>query len=244
MLRLIPLLPLLAAFALSLAHAGDAHVAVASNFIVPMQVLARDFAGASGHTITVSSGASGKLYAQVKHGAPFDVLLSADSEAPARLAREALGGTPFTYAIGRLVLWSPQPGRIDGTPAVLQRGAFKRLAVANAKLAPYGAAAQDVLQALQLATRLQPKLVVGENIAQTYQFVASGNAELGFVARSQVIRASGSMWLVPPALHRPLRQDALLLKRGAANPAARAWVDYLQSPAARAIIQTHGYDLP
>ncbi len=236
----------LATFALSLAHAGQAHVAVASNFIAPIQVLARDFEAATGHALIVSSGASGKLYAQVRHGAPFDVLLSADAATPARLAREGLGETPFTYAIGRLVLWSAQPGRLDGTDAALRRGAYRRLAIANPKLAPYGAAAMQVLQRLGLADATRRKFVIGENIAQTYQFVASGNVELGFVARSQVMRdgrlATGSAWHVPASLHDPIRQDALLLRRGSANPAARAWIEYLRSPAARDVIRAHGYD--
>lgn len=230
----------------ALAHAGHAHVAVASNFAAPMKQLATQFEQASGHTLTLSSGATGKFYAQIKHGAPFDVLLAADDETPARLLREGDAIQSQTYAIGRLALWSERPGFVDGSDTVLRQNRFQRLAIANSKLAPYGSAAVEVLTKLKLLDNVQDKFVIGENIAQTYQFVASGNAELGFVALSQVMQegklSSGSVWRVPASLHTPIRQDAALLKRGEHNAAARALLDYLNTPAALAIIRSYGYE--
>ncbi|MHB1083454.1 MAG: molybdate ABC transporter substrate-binding protein [Thiobacillus sp.] len=228
------------------ALAAQAHVAVASNFAAPMNALAVRFEQETGHTLTLSSGATGKFYAQIKHGAPFDVLLAADAETPARLLREGDALQRQPYAIGRLALWSAQPGYIDDSGAVLKQNRFQRLAIANPKLAPYGAAAADVLARLNLTDRVQNKLVTGENIAQTYQFVASGNAELGFVALSQVMHngtlRSGSVWQVPATLHAPIRQDAVLLRHGANNAAARALLDYLNTPAAIAVIRSYGYE--
>lgn len=228
-------------------HAGQASVAVASNFAAPMKQLAAQFERATGHTLTISTGATGKFYAQIKNGAPFDVFLAADDEIPARLMREGEAVMQQTYAIGRLVLWSAQPGYVTGNEEVLRQNRFERLAIANPKLAPYGAAAIEVLTRLKLADRVQPKFVVGENIAQTYQFIASGNAELGFVALSQVVQdgklASGSAWLVPTSLHAPIRQDAVLLKRGEHNTAARALFDFLKSPAAAlTLTRSFGYE--
>ena len=235
------------AFTLSLhANAGEASVAAASNFAAPMKQLATQFEQASGHTLVLSSGATGKFYAQIKHGAPFDVLLAADDETPARLLREGDAVQSQVYAIGRLALWSDRPGLIDGSDAVLRQNRFQRLAIANPKLAPYGSAAVEVLAKLKLTDQVQNKFVTGENIAQTYQFVASGNAELGFVALSQVMLngklSSGSAWLVPASLHSPIRQDAALLKRGENNAAARALLDYLNTPAALATIRSYGYE--
>jgi molybdate transport system substrate-binding protein len=185
----------------------------------------------------------------VRQGGPYGVFLSADEATPRRLEAEGLGvpGTRLTYAVGRLVLWSARPGRVDDAGAVLREAAFRRLAVANPKLAPYGAAALEAMSRLGVLESLRPRLVQGENIAQTYQFVASGNAELGFVALSQVQAdgriASGSGWLVPSSLHAPLRQDAILLSPGRDNPAARALLAFLRSDAARALIRAHGYEL-
>ena len=235
-------------FALSpaLTHAGQAQVAVASNFAAPMKQLAVQFEQASGHTLVLSSGATGKFYAQIKHGAPFDVLLAADDETPARLLREGDAVLSQTYAIGRLALWSDRPGLVDGSDTVLRQNRFQRLAIANSKLAPYGLAAAEVLTRLKLFDSVQDKFVIGENIAQTYQFVASGNAELGFVALSQIMQdgklTGGSAWRVPASLHSPIRQDAALLKRGENNAAARALLDYLNTPAALAIIRSYGYE--
>ena len=229
-----------------MAHAGQAHIAVASNFAAPMKKLAAQFEQATGHTLTLSSGATGKFYAQIKNGAPFDVLLAADDDTPARLMREGEAVQTQLYAIGRLALWSERAGFIDGNDAVLRQNRFQRLAIANPKLAPYGRAAMEVLAKLKLTDSVQDKLVTGENIAQTYQFVASGNAELGFVALSQVMQdgklTSGSVWVVPSTLHSPIRQDAALLKRGETNAAARALLDYLKTPAAQTTIRSFGYE--
>lgn len=227
-------------------HAGQAHVAVAANFLAPMKQLAPLFEQSSGHTLVVSSGSTGKFYAQIKNGAPFDVLLAADDETPARLMREGDAVRTQPYAIGKLALWSADRGKIDGTDSVLRRGNYTRLAIANPKLAPYGAAAMQVLEKLGLADTIKGKSVVGENIGQTYQFVASGNAGIGFVALSQITRdgklTSGSVWQMPASLYAPIRQDAALLKRGENNPAARALLDYLDTPAALAVIRSYGYE--
>lgn len=251
--RLCRLPRLLAAIALGLcslsARAGEVQVAVAANFAAPMQAIATQFAKDTGHRAVLMGGSTGKLYAQIRNGAPFEVFLSADDATPARLVAEgsALRGSRFTYALGRLVLWSATPGLVDAEGKVLARGGFAHLALANPKLAPYGAAAMQVLGALGLAETLRSKLVVGESIAQAYQFVHSGNAQLGFVALAQVAQdgaiASGSAWRVPAELHAPIRQDAVLLARGQANPAARALLEYLQGPAARAVIRSYGYGL-
>jgi molybdate transport system substrate-binding protein len=229
------------------AKAGEVRVAVAANFAAPMARLGAAFTAATGHTLKLSSGATGKFYAQITAGAPFDVLLAGDSTTPARLVGEghAVAGTNTSYAIGRLVLWSATPGRVDAQGAVLRSAAVRHIAIANPKTAPYGAAAMQVLAALGLADSLRPKLVTGENIAQAYQFVATGNADIGFVALSQVAvpgqAPKGSAWPVPAALHSEIRQDAVLLKAGASNPAALALLAYLQTPAARALIQSYGY---
>lgn len=231
------------------ARADDVAVAVAANFTAPMQQLAADFARQSGHKLQLSFGATGKFYAQIRNGAPFEVLLSADDTTPAKLENERLAvpGSRFTYAVGKLVLWSAKAGYVDEQGAVLAKGEFKHLSIANPKLAPYGAAALEVLTRRQLLQAVQPKLVQAENIAQAYQFVASGNAELGFVALSQVFRdgriAEGSGWIVPAAWHAPLRQEAVLLARGRGRPAAAALLDYLKSPPAKAVIRRYGYDL-
>jgi molybdate transport system substrate-binding protein len=230
-------------------RADDVAVAVAANFAGPMEHIAADFAKDTGHHAQVTAGATGKLYAQLANGAPFGVFLAADETTPAKLETDKLAvpGTRFTYAIGKLVLWSAKAGFVDGAGAVLRQGRFEHLAIANPKLAPYGAAAMQVLEALGLTASLQPKIVQGENIGQTAQFVSSGNAELGFVALSQVAVPGqpviGSYWLVPPNLYAPIRQDAVLLQRDAANPAARALLEYLKGPKARAVIEAYGYAL-
>lgn len=232
---------------LGVAHAGTVSVAVAANFTAPMQKIAAAFEADTGHKAELSFGATGKFYAQITHGAPFQVLLSADDTTPARLEREgkAVAHSRFTYAIGTLVLWSAQPGAVDAKGDVLKSGDFKHLAIANPKLAPYGAAALQVMEKLGVATALQPRLVQGENIAQTFQFVSTGNAQLGFVALSQVMAdgkiRSGSAWQVPAHLHDPIRQDAVLLNPGKDSPAAAALLTYLRANTARAIIQSYGY---
>lgn len=232
------------------AHAAEVNVAVAANFASPMETLAQRFQAATGHTARVSVGSTGRLYSQIVQGAPFELLLAADDETPARLVAEGLARATnrATYAIGQLVLYSATPGLVDAQGAVLARpGGFQRLAIANPKLAPYGQAAMAVLQARGLAQALAPRLVMGDSIAQAFQFVATGNAELGFVAWSQVqgARASaGSVWRVPAELHPEIRQDAVLLKSGEANPAAVALWRWLRSAEARQVVAEAGYRLP
>jgi molybdate transport system substrate-binding protein len=229
-------------------QAAEVMVAVAANFTAPMKMLAKSFEQDTGHKVVLSFGSTGSFYAQIKNGAPFDVLLSADSDTPLRLEKEGLGatGTRFTYATGRLALWSPKVGVVDSQGNVLRSGNFQRLAIANPKLAPYGAAAMQVLAKLGLEAVLQPKLVQGENITQAYQFTASENAQLGFVALSQVFMqgnlSQGSAWVVPAHLHAPLQQDAIVLRRGQDNPGAQALMAYLQSEKARRTLQSFGYD--
>jgi molybdate transport system substrate-binding protein len=230
-----------------LAQANAVQVAVAANFTAPMQKIAAQFEHDTGHQAVVAFGATGKLYAQIENGAPFEVLLAADAATPARLEQEGqtVRGTRFTYAIGKLVLWSARNGVVDPNGEVLRKAGFAHLAIANPKTAPYGAAALDTLNRLHLYERLRPRLVQGENISQTQQFVSTGNAELGFVALSQVWRdgkfMGGSAWIVPAQLYGPIRQDAVILAKGAANPAARAFIDYLKSDKARAIVRSFGY---
>ena len=240
----------LAALALlTQASAAEVKVAVAANFSAPMQKLAQVFERQTGHKALLSFGGTGSLHAQIRHGAPFQVLLAADDETPRRLEAEGLGvpGSRFTYATGRLVLWSRQPGLVDDKGEVLRSGKFQRLAIANPKLAPYGAAAVETLTRLGLLAELQPRIVQGDNIGQTYQFVASENAQLGFVALSQVHAdgriSQGSGWLVPASLHQPIRQDAVLLKAGQGNPAASALLTFLRGDKARAVIRSYGYEI-
>ena len=232
---------------LGVVQAAEVSVAVAANFTVPMQKIASLFEQDTGHKAVLAFGSTGRFYAQVRNGAPFQVLLAADDETPARLEREGAGvaGSRFTYAVGRLVLWSRQPGLVDARGEVLKSGRFDKLALADPKLAPYGAAAMETMAALGVLEAVRPRFVQGESIAQTYQFVASENAQLGFVALSQVFAdgriTSGSGWVVPPELHAPIRQDAILLDKGRGNPAATALLQYLRSEKARAIIRSHGY---
>ena len=229
------------------AAAGEAGVAVAANFLEPMRKLAAEFQADSGHELKLSAGSTGKLYAQIREQAPFDLFLAADQKHPRLALEEGLAAAaPFTYAVGRLALWSADSQRLTGDPvAALRGGAFRKLAIASPKLAPYGLAAQQTLEALGLWAALEPKLVQGENISQTFQFVATHNAELGFVALSQLSTpdkpAGGSRWLVPAEMHEPIRQDGVLLKRGEANEAARAALAFLRSAKARAIIEAYGY---
>jgi molybdate transport system substrate-binding protein len=239
----------LALMAAGIASADEVHVAVAANFSAPMKEIAAAFERESGHKVLATVGATGKFYAQIKNGAPFQVLLAADDETPARLEQEgsAPPATRFTYAIGKLVLWSPQPGLVDARGEVLSQGKFEHLAIANPKLAPYGAAAIETLDKLGLRERLAPKLVQGDSIAQAHQFVVSGAAPLGFVALSQVSSGgkvqSGSAWMVPASMYSPIRQDAVLLMAGKDKPAATAFLRYLQGEPARAVIRAYGYEL-
>jgi len=244
------LLALAAALALACAaRAAEVNVAVATNFAEAARALAALLQQTSGHSARLSFGATGALYAQIKNGAPFDVFLAADDQRPARLEREgaAVPGSRFTYAAGRLALWSAQPGLVDDKGAVLKSGGFGKLAIANPGNAPYGAAAMQTMDKLGLRAALQPKLVTGESIGQTYGFIASGNAALGFVALSQVQQGgrlkSGSVWIVPGSLHAPIVQDAVLLERGRANPAAAAWLQLLRSPRGKQLMREYGYEV-
>ena len=227
--------------------AAEVNVAVAANFTAPMKLIAADFAKQSGHQAVLTFGATGKFYAQITNGAPFDVLLAADDETPAKLEKEgaAVSNSRFTYATGRLVLWSAKDGVVDDKGEVLKKGNFKYIAIAAPKLAPYGAAAVETMNKLGLAASLQSKWVKGESIGQAFSFVQTGNAELGFVALSQVYEngtlKSGSGWIVPDNLHNPIKQDAVLLTHGKDNKAAIALLAYLKTESAKAVIRSFGY---
>ena len=231
------------------ALAAEVNVAVAANFTAPMKVIAAEFEKDTGHKAKLSFASTGKFYAQIKNGAPFQVMLSADDATPARLEAEGLGvpGSRFTYAIGTLVLWSAKPGLVDADAGVLRSGNYNKLAIANPRLAPYGKAAEEVLAGMGLLAGARAKFVMGENIAQTYQFAHTGNADIGFVALAQVMKdgkvASGSAWIVPGRLHTPIRQDALILASGKGNAAASGLIDYLKTNKARAIIRAYGYEI-
>lgn len=230
------------------ACADEVSVAVAANFTAPMQKIAAEFEKDTGHKVATAFGATGKFYAQIKNGAPFEVLLAADDETPTRLIKEnaAVAGSEFTYAIGKLVLWSAKPAIVDPAGEVLKIGNFDHLAIANPKLAPYGAAAVEVMKSLAVYDALQAKIVTGESIAQTYQFISSGNALLGFVALSQVLKdgkTEGSAWVVPAKLYAPIRQDAVLLEKGKGKLAAQALLQYLKTDKAKTIIRSFGYAL-
>lgn len=236
------------AFLACAAQAEEIELAVAANFSAPMQEIAAAFEQSSGHKPKLIFGATGVLYAEIKNGAPFDVLLAADAETPNRLVREgeAVAESEFTYAIGKLVLWSPKPGVVDGDGQVLKSGAFEHLAICNPKLAPYGAASVEAMRAWGVYETLKPKIVEGQNVTQAYQFVASGAAELGFVALSQVFRngkLQGSGWIVPTNLYSRIRQNAVVLNKGKGKSVSAELMKYLQSETARAIIQSYGYDL-
>lgn len=240
----------LACAALSLmagaSHAADVQVAVAANFTEPARDIAAAFEKITGNHVVMSFGASGTFFSQIEQGAPFEVFLSADAERPARLEADGFGlkGMRFAYAYGQLVLWSPAPGLVDGQGAVLAKGNFEHLAIADPAAAPYGAAAVETLKKLGLYDKLSPRIVKGASIAQAFAFLQSGAADLGFVARSQVIRqAGGSQWIVPKADYAPIDQQAVLLKPGANDPAARAYLDFLRSPQAVAIIKSYGYEV-
>ncbi len=231
------------------APADDVRVAVAANFARPLERIAADFERDTGNHLVVSAGATGAFFAQIESGAPFDVFLAADEATPERLERDgyALKGTRFTYAVGALVLWSARALYVDPEGAVLKKGSFRHLAIANPRLAPYGAAAMETLASLGLVDAVGPRIVQGESIAQAYQFVATGSAELGFVALSQIITPgatpSGSFWIVPRRLHAPIAQDAVILRSGAASVPARSFCQYLEAPKARAVIESFGYEV-
>lgn len=229
------------------AQADEIRVAVASNFQPAMAATVSSFEQQSGHTVTLIGGSTGKHYAQILNGAPFDAFFAADAERPRLLEADQriVPGSRFTYAIGKLLLWSPDRDRVDPEGAVLDAGTFNHLAIANPMLAPYGAAARQVLEALDLWEPLAGKLVRGENIGQTFQFVVSGNAELGFVARAQVehpgFQLQGSSWEPPQDLYDPIEQQAVLLRDSAAG---RDLMAFMQRPQTRALIRAYGYDVP
>jgi molybdate transport system substrate-binding protein len=245
-MRLCPSLWLLPALlgVTAAAAADEIRVAVATNFIAAIEALVERFEATSGHTVLVSSGSTGAHYAQIKNGAPFEAFFAADSERPRLLEDEgvAVPGSRFLYATGRVALWSTRAGYVDADGAVLATGSFRHLAVANPELAPYGAAARDVLTARGLWERLKPRLVTGQDIGQAFSFVQTGNAELGFVAWAQIKQPrgeiAGSYWLVPESLHRPIEQEAVLLRDVSA---ARALLEFVKGPEAREIIRSYGY---
>ena len=227
-------------------QAAEVQVAVASNFTAPMQKIAAAFEADTGHKAVLAFGSTGRFYAQIQNGAPFDVLLAADDETPAKLEQQGQGGSRSTYAIGKLVLWSRQPALVDEQGEVLRSGRFGKIALADPRLAPYGRAAIETLTRLGLLDTLRPKFVQGENIAQAWQFVATENAPIGFVALSQVWAEGrlkeGSAWVVPATLYSPIRQDMILLNKGRNNVAATALLTYLRGEKARTIIRSYGYD--
>jgi molybdate transport system substrate-binding protein len=229
--------------------ADDVQLAVAANFTAPMKEIVADFEKETGHVVKAAYGSTGKLYAQITNGAPFEALLAADTATPTKLVEEGagVGDSQFTYATGTLVLWSSKPDFVDDEGKVLGSGGFNKLAIANPKTAPYGAAATQVLTALGLLEQVQPKFVTGENIAQTFQFVSTGNADLGFVALSQIMKdgqmTGGSAWIVPGDLHDPIRQDAVVLEKGKNKPAVAALMEYLKGAEAQAIIKAFGYEI-
>jgi len=251
MLTRRPLLAVAIAAAISLwtgaaALAAEAKVAVAANFTEPAKAIAARFEATTGHKLVLSFGSSGQFYTQIANGAPYDVFLSADSERPAKAEADGLAapGARFTYATGRLVLFSKTPGLVDAKGAVLAKGGFDKLAIADPKAAPYGQAAVETLTKLKLYDRLKPKIVTGTSITQAYQYVQTGAAELGFVALSQVVNETGgSRWLVPAADHAPIDQQAVLLKTGADNAAGKAFLRFLKGQEARTIIKRYGYEV-
>lgn len=231
------------------ALADEVQVAVAANFTAPIKAIAKDFEKDTGHKLVASFGATGQFYAQINNGAPFEVFLAADDSTPAKLEQEkqTVEGSRFTYAIGTLALWSAKPGYVDAQGEVLKKNDYKHLSIANPKTAPYGLAATQVLAKLNLTEATEGKLVEGQNITQAFQFVSTGNAELGFVALSQIYKdgkvENGSAWIVPSSLHDPIRQDAVILNKGKDNPAAKAFIDYLRGPKATAVIKSYGYEI-
>ena len=230
------------------AFAEQVLVAVAANFVPPFREIAIEFERTTGHNVQVAAGSSGNFYSQIKNGAPFDVFFSADNERPKLLGEEGFGvkDSRFTYAIGRLVLWSPNADLIKGEET-LRFKQYKRLTIANPKTAPYGLAAMQAMQKLELWEGIQSQIVMGESLGQTMGFIESGNAQLGFVALSQVmdpkIKGKGSRWDVPTNLHEPIKQDVILLTKGKNNPAAKALMEFIGSPQAKAIIERYGYEL-
>lgn len=239
-----------AAFASLPAAAEVVTAAVAANFTKTIEEIGARFMEDTGHTIRFSFGPSGKLYAQIRNGAPFELFFSADTEKPELLAAEGRADAPFVYARGRLALYSPILPVRESWRQILEEAGFRHLAIANPRTAPYGAAALDVLGALGVLDKVEPKFVRGESIAHAFQFVATGNAALGFVALSQLVDPAspafgkGEYWLVPEDLHPPIEQGAALLERGRGHAGAQAFIEYMRSPQARAIMERYGYAVP
>ncbi|MDP2096161.1 MAG: molybdate ABC transporter substrate-binding protein [Hydrogenophaga sp.] len=236
------------ALASAAAMADEVSVAGAANFTAPFKQIATDFEKDTGHKLVASFGSTGTLYAQIRNGAPFELLLAADDATPTRLIQEnaAVAASQFSYAIGKLVLWSAKPGVVDPAGEVLKRGSFQHIALTNPQLAPYGAAAVQTLQALGVYDRLAPRFVTAETTVQAYQFISSGNSPLGFVALSQVLKdgqIEGSAWVVPADLYTSIRQNAVILNKGRDKPGATAFMNYLQGPKARAVIRGFGYGI-
>ncbi len=242
-------LALLLAAITTVVSAAEIKVAVAANFVAPFKDIASVFETETGHKVLITPGASGKFYAQISNGAPFEVFFSADDETPIKLEKEgkAIEGTRFTYATGTLALWSAKDNVVDASGEVLKAGKFKYLAIANSRVAPYGMAAVQTMQKMGLLSILEPKIVQGESIAQTHQFINTGNAELGFVALSQVYQngklKSGSAWIVPDSFHDALRQDAVLLESGKNSEPAKSLLHFMKSEKAKKIILSYGYKL-
>ncbi|PHH39142.1 molybdate ABC transporter substrate-binding protein [Pseudomonas putida] len=240
---------LLSVFAFGTAQADEVQVAVAANFTAPIQAIAADFEKDTGHKLVAAYGATGQFYTQIKNGAPFEVFLSADDTTPEKLEKEGdtVKGSRFTYAIGTLALWSAKEGYVDAKGEVLKKNEYQHLSIANPKAAPYGLAATQVLEKLNLTEATKAKIVEGQNITQAYQFVSTGNAELGFVALSQIYKdgkvTSGSAWIVPASMHDPIKQDAVILNKGKDSAAAKALVEYLKGSKAAAVIKSYGYQL-
>ncbi len=230
-----------------LASSDEAKIAVAANFLGALQALAPVFEQQTGHRLLISSGSTGKLYAQIRNGAPYEVFLAADARHPRLIEEEglAVSGSRGNYAVGRLVVWSAEPARVCASQQCLMQPDIRRLAIANPLAAPYGRAAQQSLEAMGVWAALQPRIVRGEDVGQTFQFVATGNAELGLVALSQVFSPNNTFstryWEIPQKFYDPIAQDMVLLKQGQSNPAARAFMEFIKTPLARGIIQRYGY---
>ncbi|MFS2158889.1 molybdate ABC transporter substrate-binding protein [Pseudomonas sp. Pseusp122] len=245
----LSLAAVVATLATNPAFADEVQVAVAANFTAPIQAIAKDFEADTGHKLVAAYGATGQFYTQIKNGAPFEVFLAADDTTPAKLEQEGdiVKGSRFTYAVGTLALWSAKDGYVDDKGEVLKKNAYQHLSIANPKAAPYGLAATQTLARLGLTEATQAKIVEGQNITQAYQFISTGNAELGFVALSQIYKdgkvTSGSAWIVPANLYEPIKQDAVILNKGKDNAAAKALVEYLKGPKAAAVIKSYGYQL-
>jgi molybdate transport system substrate-binding protein len=246
----LSLLGALLATMAQVANAGEVTAAVAANFTVPVQQIVELFQKDTGHTVKLSFGSSGKFYSQIKEGAPFDVFLAADEKNPKLLEADGLAvkDSRFVYALGKLVLWSAQPGFVDHKGAVLSKGNYNKISYADPKLAPYGLAAQETLQKMNLWDKVQGKLVTGESITQTYQFAATGNADLAFIALAQITKdgkvSEGSYWLVPSDMYNPIKQSAVQLSAAKDPAAAKAFMTFLKSEKALAIIRSFGYGLP